>query len=290
MTGIGLLLSVLTKVYNKTEDELKPLILNDKDEVIETAFETIVAMDAAKVSRFKAENKTKFDAGYSKAKEEVLTDAEKKLRDTFGIADELPFDELLPKIKETSTAKSKLTVDDVKKHPEYLALETTRVKKEDHEKVVNEFADYKKNIDRTMKIAKAQDKAMVLLEKFKPDFKPYEDAPQIKSNLLNAYKKSIEEFDDFEITETDIVAIKNGKRVEDDHGNPVSFETICKNNASGLFKFLVQDPKDGVQNRNDDSSTQTKKFSNKEEMTRAYNAIPETDVEGRKKFLKENIV
>ena len=287
MTTEELFLSFLTKVFNKTEDEVKPLIYNDKGEINETAFETVLSFDTARVKRLKDEGTLKFDNGYKKAQSEILKDNEALLKETFGIHDDLSYPELLIKAKELSTAKNKLTTDDVKKHPDYLALEATRVKKEDYEKVVSEFDTYKKNIDRTMKIGKVIDRATVTLDKFNPDFTPYADAPAIKANLLDAYRRSFEQFDDFEITDTNIIPIKDGKRVEDEHGNPISFETLCKQNAGNYFKFLKQTPRGSSGNTNEGSGGQQEglKFQSKQEMVEAYGKL--TDPTQQKEFIEK---
>ena len=82
-------------------EEIKPLIYNDKGEINEQAFETLTGLDGAKVQRLKSEAALKFDNGYNKGKSESFTDAEKMLKETFGVNDDLPYPELLLKIKES---------------------------------------------------------------------------------------------------------------------------------------------------------------------------------------------
>lgn len=281
MTPDELLLSFLTKVYNKTEDEVKGIIFNDKNEVNENAFETLSGLDTIRVKRLKSESTEKFNNGYSKGKEETASEFEKLLKETFSINDELPFAELLPKVKELSTTKSKMSADDVKKHPEYLALETSRVPKAEHEKLQTEFETFKKGIERRVKIDKVKEKAILNLDTFNPD---YPDVPQIKQNLVNVYLNSFDNFDDFEFAENSIIAIKDGKRVEDAHGNPVTFDKLCKETASGYFKFKVTDARSGAGNSNGGSNGLAITLDRKELQTE-YSKL--TDDTAKKAFLEK---
>lgn len=281
MTINDLFLSFVTKVFNKSEDELKPLIF-DGEEIKEQAFETLVGLDTARVKRLKSESTEKFNNGYSKGKAETAEEFEKALREQFGITEELPFVELLPKVKEQFSAKSKLTPDDVKRHPEYLALEQTRVPKEKYEALQNEFEIFKKTIDRKVKFEKVWNTAEPLIESFNPD---WPNDPKIKSNLKNLMKRDFDEYEDAEFTESDIVLIRDGKRVQDDHGNPVKFIDSTKEIVTKYVPLKVQGPKGnaGNQNRPGASNVTGYNFANKQEMIDAYNKI--TDEKEKREFL-----
>jgi hypothetical protein len=281
MTVNDLFLSFVTKVFNKSEDELKPLIF-DGEEIKDEAFEKLIGLDTARVKRLKSESTEKFNNGYSKGKAETAEEFEKTLREHFGITEELPFAELLPKVKEQFSAKSKMTPDDVRKHPEYLALEQTRVPKEKYETLHNEFEVYKKTIDRKIKFEKVWEKAEPTIESFNLD---WPTDPKIKSNLKGLIRKDLESYEDAEFTDNDIVLIKDGKRVQDAHGNPVKFIDATKEIVSNYVPFKVQDAKGnaGNQNKPGASNLQGYNFANKTEMIDAYNKI--TDEKEKKEFL-----
>ena len=46
-----LLLKVATKLFNKTEEELKPLIFDEEGKELDTAFENLLYLDTARVQR-----------------------------------------------------------------------------------------------------------------------------------------------------------------------------------------------------------------------------------------------
>jgi hypothetical protein len=118
------------------------------------------------------------------------------------------------------------------------------------------------------------------LETFKPDFTPYQDAPQIKQNLVNSYVGEIDTLEDIQYDENDniIAIIKNGKRLEDEHGNPVTFTGYNKTRASNYFKFLKQDAKGGAGNKNDpgNHSNTSSVYKTKEELLNAYEEMKRT--------------
>ena len=240
------LMGYLTKTHNKTEDEIKALIF-DGDSLSDKALDNLLTMDAARVTRLRTES-NKFDDGFKKGQKETLTAAEKKFRETFGFEFDGGYDEMLTAFKEHNEKagkKSSLTEDEIKKHPAYLALEKERVPKADHEKIVNEFTEYKRNIDRTMKQEKVKEHALSFLDKKNP---VYPEDGTIASNLKKAYLRDVLDFDDVVTDENSgqITAfVKGGKRVEDAHGNPLSPEKMYEQIAKGYFQFKVQTPRGG---------------------------------------------
>ena len=75
-----LLMSVFTKFFNKTEDELTELLFEGEGEdrkLKDGAAESLIALDEEKVKRIRegasGDATKKFDEGYNKAKKEVLS-------------------------------------------------------------------------------------------------------------------------------------------------------------------------------------------------------------------------
>lgn len=251
-----LLIGVLTKVHNKTEEEITPLIFDDKGEVAEKAFDNILSLDTARVSKFKTDITKKFDDGYSKGKAETAGQIEKHFKEQFGI-DGDNYEAISEALKEqlaTSKTKGKeITDEDIKRHPFFLAYEKSAVPKQQYEKLQSDFDGFKNGVDRKMKLDRVKEKAMLHLDEFNPE---YPDVPEIKANLTKVYLSDFEQYDDFNIeADGTIVAIKDGKRVEDEHGNPMKFSDLSKKHASGYFKFKKQGERQGTQNKNEQTTT-----------------------------------
>jgi len=275
----NLMLSFLTKAYNKTEDEINALIL-DGDEIKENALQSLIDLDALKVKKFKDEQTKMFDNGYKKAQKEVLTDYENKLINTLGIESESKGDELIETIKtkfeEKSVSKSKLNDDDVKKHPVFIDYEK-KWKKEKEEAVKqkeNEFIEFKTNIERGNKINTVKNKAVDIFTSLKPIL------PADSAKAENLKKLFLKEFDnfDYELSENDIIILNEGKRLENTNGYPVSFNDFVKSKAESIFDFQMQDPKGGT--GNEPNKTQAPKQSG------GVNMTPKSEAEFGESLLK----
>ena len=75
---LAVLMSFVTKAYNKTETELNDIIC-DETGVKQDAFENLLTLDSARVKKLKGDSQAMFDKGYQKAEAEIKSKAEKTL-------------------------------------------------------------------------------------------------------------------------------------------------------------------------------------------------------------------
>lgn len=250
-----LLMSLATKVYNKTEDEVKSLIY-DGETIRDNAFDNLLTLDAARVSKFKADQQTYFDNGYKKAQSEVLGKAEKTFKEKTGFNAEAETFEALIEQYQLEQAKNKKTTlkdEDIKVHPLYLELEKSRVPKEQYEQTRQEFENYKTKIERDKKFDIVKQKAIQVLANEK--LREYD--PKIKNNLTNLFLKEFEAYDDVNVDGDALILMKDGKRIEDAHGNIIPFESIVKSKITDYFEILKQDPKGSAGNNNPNNNNNT---------------------------------
>lgn len=248
---MDLLLGFATKAYNKTEDEIKALIL-EGDDIKDNATQALIDLDALKVKKFKDENTKMFDNGAKKREKEIHQFWETKIKDKFPELD-AQGEELIEALHTTFEAvkvpkQSKLTDDDVKKHPVFIDYEK-KWKKEKEDAITakeKEFVQFKTGIERNNKISIVKSKANELFNSFKPIL------PKDIAKAENQKKMFLREFDeyDYEVSDTDIVIMKEGKRLENENGYPVAFDKFVKSKAEMLFEFQAQDPKGGIGNNN----------------------------------------
>jgi len=251
---LAVLMSFITKAYNKTETELNELI-EDETGIKDDAFENLLTIDSSKVKKLKGDGQLMFDKGYQKAEAEVKSRVEKAFKEKTGFNDDADsFEELLDKYVEQQTKnpkKSALTDDDVKKHPAYLALEKERVPKADFEKVKAEFEDYKARVSRNEKMNSIKSK---VLNKFNTFQIEQIENPIVKAKRIDLFLKEFDAYD-YEMDGDNVIIIKDGKRLEDDHGNLVQFDKFIENTAQEHFVFLKQSPKGSAGNGNSDVKT-----------------------------------
>lgn len=245
-----LLLHVLTKQFNKTEDEVKKAIFDESGEtLLDTASETIGTMDAARVAKFRNDGTAAFKNGYAKAKEEERKAAAKLVKETFEIeSDTDELDEILEKGKEQIAEKTKQKVqlpteEAVKKEPWFIKFEKDRVLKSELDKSVNEFNQFKQGIEEEKSFSTIQERAMNSLKKLNPNFDMYKDVPEILNNLLNSFIGKLKEYK-YQMNGDDILILKpDGTRLDNPAGWPETLDSIVEQKSKGYFTFLKQKPR-----------------------------------------------
>lgn len=258
-----ILLKYLAKQHGITEEQAAELLYQqsedgeglDKTKLKEDALQGLLSKDQERVTALKGtvDKTAVFDEAYAKAKKEVLAKEEKKLAKKYGIEeDNLKLDKLVDSIVnkqvEAAAADGELTDDKVKTHPTYLALE--RSKTEDIESLTTKHeAEVKKIQDgyaRTEALTTVKGKVLTYFDDLKPvlskDGAKAANQRQVFANMFEAYEYQTEEGQD------EPLVLKDGKRLEDAHGNPISLKALVQNTAEQYYDFAVQDPKGNAGN------------------------------------------
>lgn len=197
--------------------------------------------------------KEREDRGYQRAQKTVLQNLEKDLRKTYGVEDaDLQGTELVEHIvnavKEDAAAKggkSKLTDDDIKKHPLYLELEKTKKKetetlKAEYETKIKAEADARE-YDRLL--SSVDSEAEKIFTSIGDAILP-EDASIAAKHKKRLLLDELKAFK-FQKNGDEILVLKeDGTRYEDKAGNPVSFKDLVTTTAKQNFQFkAAQDRK-----------------------------------------------
>lgn len=274
-----LLIGYLTKVHNKTEDEVNALIYDADGNVVESAFDNVLQLDTARVASFKGKEKTMFNNGYAKAKEETAKEFQAKFKEATGYETEAEtFEELVTAYHADMTEKSKgkkqeVTAEFIRTHPEYLKLEKERVPKTDYEKVVSEFDQYKKQTEYERTFGDIERRAKSILAESDPFFP--DGTPQIvKDNLSQVYVNSLKKYDWQPDGSGKYIALKDGARVEDGHGNPLYLDDIAKQEVGNYFVPRKQPARSSVNNTQTDPSNPAQQigvFKTKSEYNKLMN-------------------
>lgn len=243
------------------------------DEIQEGAIEALKALDKERISKVKPDTKQFFDNGYKKAQAEISEQFEKMIRDKMGVEDtDLKGEQLLIAGLE-KVAKPKLEDEKVKLHPLFISREKELLAQIEAEKIEGQKAleEFKGQQTKSQRIAAAQARAKDILLSMKPVLEEDQRiADRRIKNFLNEFS-SLE----YEEVEGQLIPIKDGKRLENEHFHPVPFETLVKNWAGENFIFQVQDAKGSAGNQNQAGRTNTNgdyKFANRQEYESAYYA------------------
>ena len=246
---------LLSKAYNFDNGKIAELFKDGETELSEQQqteiLNKILEIDAQRVENIKksVDKKDAFQDGFKKAKSEVLTDFEKGLKEKFGIESDKTGLELVEELvsKKSEGGQGDLTEDVIKRSKVFQDMESNLKKqvttvKTEYETKINEIQDGYK-AEKTF--SNVSQKALQIFNGLNPIL------PQNKTVADNQVKFFVNTLKDFKFDVQDeriVVMDKDGKVIEDGHGNSRSFEDIVKETASGLFEFKANNGGSGSGN------------------------------------------
>ena len=247
---------LLSKAYNFDNGKIAELFKDGETELSEEKqteiLNKILEIDAQRVENIKksVDKKDAFQDGFKKAKSEVLTDFEKGLKEKFGIESDKTGLELIEEVvskKSEGGQGGDVTEDAIKRSKVFQDMESNLKKqittvKTEYETKINEIQDGYK-AEQTF--SNVSQKALQIFNGLNPIL------PQNKTVADNQVKFFVNSLKDFKFDVQDeriVVMDKDGKVLEDGHGNSRSFEDIVKETASGLFEFKANNGGSGSGN------------------------------------------
>lgn len=238
-----LLRALLAKAYKTQDTEIDRILSDDTDD---SAAETeVLKLDSTRVAELKKPTKgSTFQDGYAKGKKETLENLEKEIADTFDV-DLAQVDEEnrtgLKLVEHVVATKAKpgsggnLTEDQIKANPVYQKAEQTWKKavKDKETEWKTKYDQLESGHKKESVFATVSNEVLNILTGMNPAL-PSEAkvAETWKKNFVNSFK----EFE-FEVQDGRIVAMKDGKVVDDGHGSTKDFETLVKERAPEYFEF-----------------------------------------------------
>lgn len=247
---------LLSKAYNFDNGKIAELFKDGETELSEDQQKEILQKlldeDAKRVEAIKKSVDTKpaFQDGFKKAQGEILTKFEKDLKEKFGLESDKMGLELVEELvskKSEGGQGGDLTEDAIKRSKVFQDMESNLKKqittvKTEYETKINEIQDGYK-AEQTF--SNVSQKALQIFNGLNPIL------PQNKTVADNQVKIFVNTLKDFKFDVQDeriVVMDKDGKVLEDGHGNSRSFEDIVKETASGLFEFKANNGGSGSGN------------------------------------------
>lgn len=247
---------LLSKAYNFDNGKIAELFKDGETELSEDQQKEIIQKlldeDAKRVEAIKKSVDTKpaFQDGFKKAQGEILTKFEKDLKEKFGLESDKMGLELVEELvskKSEGGQGGDLTEDAIKRSKVFQDMESNLKKqittvKTEYETKINEIQDGYK-AEQTF--SNVSQKALQIFNGLNPIL------PQNKTVADNQVKFFVNTLKDFKFDVQDeriVVMDKDGKVLEDGHGNSRSFEDIVKETASGLFEFKANNGGSGSGN------------------------------------------
>ena len=251
-----IIMGLLSKAYNFENGKIAELFKDGETELSEDQqkeiLQKLLEEDAKRVEAIKKSVDTKpaFQDGFKKAQGEILTKFEKDLKEKFGLESDKMGLELVEELvskKSEGGQGGDLTEDAIKRSKVFQDMESNLKKqittvKTEYETKINEIQDGYK-AEKTF--SNVSQKALQIFNGLNPIL------PQNKTVADNQVKFFVNTLKDFKFDVQDeriVVMDKDGKVIEDGHGNSRSFEDIVKETASGLFEFKANNGGSGSGN------------------------------------------
>lgn len=231
-----LLRALLAKAYKKQETEIDQILSETTDD---NAGETaVIGWDTSRVAEIKKPVPgSTFQDGYAKAKKEVLTTLESELKAKYSIEDDATGIDLIELAIQNQTGDaSKLTEDQVRKHPLFLTFERDMKKqlKDKDAEITNKVAEVEGKFKRNETLNAVKGEALKFLDPLKPVLP---GTPTVANTIKSNFLKEFEAFDFEKQTDGRFLAMKDGKVYTDAHGNSLYLEDLVKATAPNYFEF-----------------------------------------------------
>ena len=247
-----LTLGFFGKTLNITDDEVAALLFENADEgtIKDGALENLLAKDSNRIQKFKDERQTYYDNGFKKAQKESLSKLEEQIKETFEISSDAKGIDLIQEIVNTKVSSTEnFDEEKVKVHPLFTKTVNELTKKiKDTEGIWEQKFDAReKDLAKQNTFQDIKNKARLLLENLKPIL-PSDSTKADKQ--LSFFYNELNGFE-FENQDGTIIIMKDGKLLEDKHGNRINFDAFIKDNAATIWDFQTGTAKTGTGNGKD---------------------------------------
>ena len=258
----------LSKTLNMDQQQVAELVKTDEGTFKSDALNLLLNKNSSHIETLQSKASPseevltdRFNNGYAKAKEEVLTKQENEIKAHYGIDLDLKGLDLMNAVvkeKTKSLENQEITPDAVKRSETYLNMinQFQTEKEEEINKVTNNFQsqinDFKQK--ETFKIITSA--ADEIINKLNPVFSTQPAIAQNQRKMIHTSLQSKQ----FEIKDNGrIVPLnKDNKILENEHGHPVEFDSIVTNITTGLFDLnKSQERKSAGTIADEDNTNQT---------------------------------
>ncbi|WP_187260743.1 hypothetical protein [Pontibacter beigongshangensis] len=244
------LLAFVSKALNMNEDEIKEILEDESNGGLE-----------ALTKKYSDHVKSVKDTGYKAGERKVNTAWENKIKADFNIQSETKGIELIDEVQEVIESKATeqkpakdITVEAIKKHPEFIKMETAaqeaeRRAEEKYQKILaeKEEAYAQKELFNEVKSIGLQQ-----FESLKPILSSDPNRAAAQKQIL------IRELENYKFQKegNEFIVLKpDGDRLENETGHRVKFEDVVKNITTQYFDLQTAEPRASTGRKPDEQTT-----------------------------------
>jgi hypothetical protein len=248
MTAEELLIANITKAHNMTADEVTALIYDTAEDGTLTlkpnADAVLYDLEAKRAAGWKSKITDTSNKVANEKTAQINAAWEQRIRDGFGITDDLKGEDLFNKAVEAHKAVAAGKSKD-KNSPEYIELEmkaqrTAREYAEFQAKINSDYVP-KSEVDRRVRLYDNNNYAEQLVAQMK--FIPDEDPVREQTKRKFFKQELANRVDDVQIIDGKRIPFKDGQRIENSLGNPIMYDEIVKEVGMMFWPVANQTPK-----------------------------------------------
>lgn len=280
-----ILMGFVSKALNLEGEQLVGLLYKPDSEgkptkdLNENALQQLLDTHAKHIEAVKGkgvDEKTIFDRGHAAGKKDSLEKFERQIKEAFGIQADVQGIDLV-KVAASTFLKSETSADKIKVHPEYLAAEAAWQSQLTQK--VGEWESKYQQLEQTVTKEKTFAQYMPKIDTAFAKLNPVLPSnPEAATYQRNQFFNDFKAYDFLSEGGKDYV-IKDGKRLENAQGHPLTLDEVVRINAAMRFDFAVQSDRGAAGNKNGDApgasgqgSSDSQKFANREAFLAAYQA------------------
>lgn len=257
-----ILIGLLTKTFGMAEDAIQPILYKEgTEEIAETAFDTLLKLDAERVSKLKPNTKAIEKA----ASEKALNDFFTQIKGNYQIPSDKTGLELLDEVlaaKATTPAKGETTEETVKKSKWF--LDAVEAKNNEINTVKSEYetklTEFQNQMQREQIFGKVKDKAVMLFDGWNPVLP--QDAAKAANQKQRLFVDELAKTNfRFEDGKDPIPLDADGNDLTDQHGHRIGFEPYIRQIADANFEFAVAKARSSAGNDGSGGAAPNKNYS-----------------------------
>lgn len=219
----------LSKLF-KIDSETLASLYNDAGDLVD--FSKVLEHDAERIKKYKTES----DNQYKRGIKEGATKVEDAVKEKYELESDLVGVDLIDhlvvkKVDEVKTSNTK----DITKHPDYIKLQLDNEKKlkEKDKEWTGKLEAREKEIAKSQLFEEVSKRGLANLRKRNPIL----PADPVKAQYWeDAYLSELRKRDYMKDGEN-LVVLDDGKPLQNDHGNSISFDEFTNDRADRIFEF-----------------------------------------------------
>lgn len=244
------------KKIGMTDEQVASLFNEDGTEFTETANETILKHDATRVQKMKDDGTKLFNDGHKKGLSEGASKIEKEIADKYGVkSDKIGIELIDEVIASKATTGTEIDEEKIKLHPAFVKMAddlNKQIKNKDKE-WEDKFKQRDNEIAKQNLFKEVVTRAKTSVLGLKPILPKDQAKADKQMELLVAELSKL----GFTKTEDgkDFILEKEGKPVEDAHGNRINFDSYVKSTAESIWDFEQGQQRNSTGNSNDGNNS-----------------------------------